>query len=103
VVPRHRRPARHPGHGRRTDDRRATVTTALGYADATGVRVFQGTVEGSLATEPRGTSSFGYDPVFIPGTDSRHRTYAQMTSKEKNRISYRRRAVEAMRNGVGLE
>jgi XTP/dITP diphosphohydrolase len=56
-----------------------------------------------VATEPRGTSGFGYDPVFIPGTDSGHRTYAQMTSEEKNRISYRRRAVEAVRNGVGLE
>jgi XTP/dITP diphosphohydrolase len=47
-------------------DRRATVVTALGYADATGVRVFQGTVDGCLATEPRGTSGFGYDAIFIP-------------------------------------
>lgn len=47
-------------------DRRAMVTIALGYADASGVRVFQGTVGGSLATEPRGTSGFGYDPIFIP-------------------------------------
>jgi XTP/dITP diphosphohydrolase len=29
-------------------DRRATVSTALGYADAAGVQVFQGTVDGSL-------------------------------------------------------
>ncbi len=84
-------------------DRRATVSTALGYADATGVQVFTGTVDGSLATEPRGTSGFGYDPIFIPGTDSGHRTYAQMTSEEKNKISHRRRAVEAMRKGLGLE
>jgi XTP/dITP diphosphohydrolase len=82
-------------------DRRATVSTALGYADATGVQVFTGTVDGSLATEPRGTSGFGYDPIFIPGSD--HRTYAQMTSEEKNKISHRRRAVEAMRNGLGLQ
>jgi XTP/dITP diphosphohydrolase len=84
-------------------DRRATVTTALAYATAAGVRVFQGTVNGSLATEPRGTSGFGYDAIFIPDSDSSHRTYAQMTSKEKNKISHRRRAVEAMRNGLGLE
>ncbi len=83
-------------------DRRATVSTALGYADATGVRVFQGTVDGSLATEPRGTSGFGYDPIFIPDSDSGHRTYAQMTSEEKNKISHRRHAVEAMRSGLGL-
>ena len=82
-------------------DRRATVTTALGYADATGVQVFQGTVHGTLATELLGSSGFGYDPIFIP--DSDHRTYAQMTSEEKNKISHRRRAVEAMRAGLGLD
>jgi XTP/dITP diphosphohydrolase len=84
-------------------DRRATVTTALGYADATGVQVFQGTVNGSLATEPRGISGFGYDPIFIPDTDDSHRTYAQMTTEEKNKISHRRRAIEAMRTGLELE
>jgi XTP/dITP diphosphohydrolase len=81
-------------------DRRATVTTALGYADATGAQVFQGTVNGFLATELRGTSGFGYDPIFIPDSDPR--TYAEMTSEEKNKISHRRRAVEAMRKGLGL-
>lgn len=83
-------------------DRRATVTTALGYANADGVQVFTGTVHGTIATEPRGTSGFGYDAIFIPDTDSGHRTYAQMTSEEKNKISHRRRAVEAMRTGLGL-
>jgi XTP/dITP diphosphohydrolase len=83
LVPRHRRPARHP--------------------DADGVRVFQGTENGSLATEPRGTSGFGYDAIFIPGSDSSHRTYAQMTSQEKNKISHRKRAVQAMRNDLGLQ
>ena len=83
-------------------DRSATVSTALGYATADGVRVFQGTVSGSLAAKPRGTSGFGYDSIFIPDTDSSGRTYAQMTSEEKNKISHRRRAVEEMRNALGL-
>ena len=38
-------------------------------------------------------------PQGILGSDSGHRTYAQMTSEEKNQISHRRRAIEAMRNG----
>jgi non-canonical purine NTP pyrophosphatase (RdgB/HAM1 family) len=84
-------------------DRRATATAALGYADATGVRVFQGTVDGTLATELRGTSGFGYDPVFIPDGDSGHRTWAEMTGEEKNKVSHRRRAVKAMRNDLGLQ
>jgi non-canonical purine NTP pyrophosphatase (RdgB/HAM1 family) len=83
-------------------DRRATVTVALGYADAAGVQVFLGTVSGSLATEPRGAFGFGYDSIFIPDNDTSHRTYAQMTSEEKSKISHRSRAVEAMRNGLGL-
>jgi non-canonical purine NTP pyrophosphatase (RdgB/HAM1 family) len=43
--------------------RRATAVTALGYADASGVRVFRGMVDGSIATELRGTSGFGFDPI----------------------------------------
>jgi XTP/dITP diphosphohydrolase len=84
-------------------DRRATVTTALGYATETGVRVFTGTVSGTLAMEPRGAFGFGYDSIFIPGNDGGHRTYAEMTSEEKNRLSHRRRAVEDMRRSLGLE
>ena len=48
-------------------DRRATGTTAVGYADATGVRVFTGAVEGFLATEPRGASGFGCSSPASPG------------------------------------
>jgi inosine/xanthosine triphosphate pyrophosphatase family protein len=36
------------------------------------------------------------------GIDPRHRTYAQMTSEEKNKISHRRRAVDEMRSAFGL-
>jgi non-canonical purine NTP pyrophosphatase (RdgB/HAM1 family) len=83
-------------------DRRATVTTALGYADAAGVRVFHGTLDGSLAPEPRGANGFGYDSIFIPDIDPGRRTYAQMNSDEKTKISHRRLAVDALRNGLGL-
>jgi non-canonical purine NTP pyrophosphatase (RdgB/HAM1 family) len=82
-------------------DRTATAVTALGYADANGVQVFTGAVTGTLATEPRGNDGFGYDPIFIPD-HSDGRTFAQMTSQEKNKISHRARAVEAMRNSLGL-
>ena len=57
---------------------------------------------GALAAEPRGTYGFGYDSIFIPDSDSGGRTYAQLTSEEKNKISHRRRAVEEMRNALGL-
>jgi XTP/dITP diphosphohydrolase len=81
-------------------DRAATVTTALGYADAAGVRVYTGTVHGQLATVERGHSGFGYDCIFIP--DGSSQTFAEMTPQQKNAISHRRRAVDALREGLGI-
>jgi inosine/xanthosine triphosphate pyrophosphatase family protein len=45
----------------------------------------------------------GYNPIFLPDRDDGHRTYAEMTSEEKNKTSHRRRAVEAIRNGLGFQ
>ncbi|MEV5544087.1 non-canonical purine NTP pyrophosphatase [Saccharopolyspora shandongensis] len=81
-------------------DRRTTVTTAIGYADAEGVRIFTGALHGTLATEPRGVNGFGYDSVFIP--DGEKLTYAEMTPEYKNTISHRRLAVDELRKGLDL-
>lgn len=79
-------------------DRRATVITALGYADANSVRVFTGALHGTLTREQRGNGGFGYDSIFIP--DGGDRTFAEMTSEQKNEISHRRLAVDALRSEV---
>jgi non-canonical purine NTP pyrophosphatase (RdgB/HAM1 family) len=81
-------------------DRTATVTTALGYADAHGVRVFTGTLPGTLTTERRGEGGFGYDSIFMP--QSSDLTFAEMSSDQKNAISHRRLAVEELRKGLGI-
>lgn len=81
-------------------DRAASVSTALGYADATGVRVYTGTVHGQLSTTERGDYGFGYDCIFIP--DGSSQTFAEMTAQQKNAISHRRRAVDALRTGLGI-
>lgn len=47
----------------------------------------EGTCEGEMAFEPRGTNGFGYDPIFIVQERGRH--LAELTSQEKNRISHR--------------
>jgi XTP/dITP diphosphohydrolase len=61
--------------------------------------VADGTVEGTIAPEARGTSGFGYDPVFVPdGGDGR--TFAEMTPAEKHARSHRGRAFRAL--AVGL-
>ncbi len=81
-------------------DRTATVTTALGYADANGVCVFTGTLQGTLTTERRGDGGFGYDSIFMPANSDL--TFAEMSSKQKNAISHRRLAVEELRKGLGI-
>jgi XTP/dITP diphosphohydrolase len=43
---------------------------------------------------PRGIHGFGYDPIFIPeGYDI---TFGEMEQSEKQRISHRARAFEAL-------
>jgi XTP/dITP diphosphohydrolase len=56
--------------------------------------VFIGEVEGEIVTIKKGDSGFGYDPVFRPiGFE---KTFAEMTIEEKNAISHRGRAVDAL-------
>ena len=56
--------------------------------------VCQGTWEGRIAFSKRGDNGFGYDPLFVLD-DGRHS--AELTAEEKNRISHRARALEAVK------
>jgi len=56
--------------------------------------VLRRTVEGVLASAPRGTNGFGYDPIFIP--DGFDRTTAEMPPAEKDAISHRGQALRAI-------
>ncbi len=56
--------------------------------------VGEGVFEGSIATEPRGSGGFGYDPLFVP--DGERRSAAEMKPDEKNRISHRGLALRAL-------
>lgn len=56
---------------------------------------FEGAVEGTIISAPRGSSGFGYDPVFQPvGYD---KTFAELAAAEKNAISHRAKAIRALR------
>lgn len=57
-------------------------------------RRFTGVCRGHLRETPAGGSGFGYDPLFIPEGESR--TFAEMPESEKNRISHRARAWQAL-------
>jgi XTP/dITP diphosphohydrolase len=55
----------------------------------------EGVMEGSIALEARGRNGFGYDPVFIPD-GATGRTYAELSTSEKNAISHRGIALRAI-------
>ena len=78
-------------------DRRRTAAfhcaAAIALPDGT-ERVVEGTIEGVIIREPRGTNGFGYDPIFVPL--GRTVTTAEMASEEKDAISHRGRALEAL-------
>ena len=81
--------ARAPGR-----DRSARFVCALHLIDEDG-REFaaQETIRGTLANGERGEAGFSYDPIFeLPDG----RTFAEIESEEKNRISHRARAAAAL-------
>lgn len=75
------------------EDRSARFRTVVALIDDFGEElVVEGVMEGSIATGPRGSNGFGYDPVFVVG----ERTFAEMATGEKNQISHRAQALRAL-------
>lgn len=75
-------------------NRRATAVCAIAYFDGASVVRASGDVRGSIAPAPRGTAGFGWDSIFLP--EGSFRTFAEMAPEEKDAISHRRRAWDAL-------
>lgn len=65
-----------------------------------GVKIFSGVAEGSLARTPRGCKGFGYDPIFQPYPSEK--TFGEMEDLDKNLVSHRGLATQALRNYLEL-
>jgi len=62
------------------------------YIDEKGEKhIFEGISEGKIGYESKGDDGFGYDPIFICEYG---KTFAEITSEEKNKISHRGRLIE---------
>jgi len=70
------------------EERQCIFRCVLGLMTESGEKHrFVGECKGTLIDEQRGDRGFGYDPIFIPeGFD---KTFAELTSEEKNSISHR--------------
>jgi len=54
--------------------------------------IFVGTAEGKIADEIRGSGGFGFDPIF----EFEGKTFAEMSTEEKNKVSHRSRAFRKL-------
>lgn len=81
------------GHTDRTARFRTVIALILADGSDKGFseHLFEGKVEGRIATERQGSEGFGYDPLFVP--DGYDESFAQLGTAVKNRISHRARAV----------
>lgn len=70
------------------------VIVFLRHADDPTPIIAEGRWSGQIAKAPRGDGGFGYDPLFIPEGSGRHA--AELTAKEKNRVSHRAKAVRSL-------
>ena len=75
-------------------DRSARFKTVVSLIIAGTEHLFEGTCEGTIIPDKKGSQGFGYDPVFVPtGSD---KTFAEMNMEEKARYSHRTKAVEKL-------
>ena len=78
------------------EQRSARFVCAIALADAEGKTITKrATIEGYIGYEIRGENGFGYDPIFmVPEYD---KTTAELSIEEKNKISHRAKALQAMK------
>lgn len=82
------------------EPRRALFRTVAMAIDPNDVElVAECVIVGSITSKPRGRAGFGYDSVFVP-TAGDGRTFAEMKSEEKNRLSHRGAAFRSLRRMI---
>ena len=87
-------------NGVETAKRTARFVCVLCFIDDKGEKlVIRGTVEGIIGTEPKGENGFGYDPVFMYGD----RSFAELSSEEKNTVSHRADALKKFAAAIGAK
>ena len=83
------------------DDRRAEFRAALCLADPSGQVLLEveGCCAGEVTKAPRGSSGFGYDPIFqVEGTSL---TFAEMAPEQKRAVGHRGRAFALLESELG--
>ena len=75
--------------------RTARFRTVASFVDGDRELWTDGVIKGEITREARGAGGFGFDPIFE--VTQTGKTFAEMTVKEKNKISHRGLALRKMR------
>ena len=75
-------------------NRKAQFRTAICLILDGKKHLFEGIVKGEIIKEKRGSSGFGYDPIFVP--EGYTKTFAELGNETKSKISHRALAVEKL-------
>ena len=76
------------------DNRKAQFRTCITLIRDGEVHQFDGIVRGEITSERKGEGGFGYDPVFAP--EEYGKTFAELGTNVKNKISHRARAINEL-------
>ena len=77
------------------DMRSARFRTVISFVDEIQELWTEGFIEGIITETPRGNMGFGYDPIFyVPRLE---KTFAELSTDEKNKISHRGIALQKLR------
>ena len=74
--------------------RKAQFRTVICLIEDGNERFIEGICKGTIALEKMGEQGFGYDPLFVP--EGHKKSFAEMTSEQKNELSHRGRAIREM-------
>ncbi|MEO8820918.1 MAG: RdgB/HAM1 family non-canonical purine NTP pyrophosphatase [Ginsengibacter sp.] len=75
-------------------NRKAQFRTVICLIINGNANLFEGKCQGTIIAERRGSSGFGYDPIFVP--DGSGKSFAEMTLDEKNIFSHRKKAIKKL-------
>jgi XTP/dITP diphosphohydrolase len=76
-------------------DRKAIFRSVFAYAEPVKKPIlFVGECHGTISENMRGRNGFGYDPIFIPGDGNK--TFGEMSTSEKNKLSHRGKSLEKL-------
>ncbi len=76
------------------ENRKAQFRTAVSLIINNKQYLFEGIIRGNIIKEKRGNSGFGYDPIFVP--EGYDKTFAELGSDIKNKISHRALAINKL-------